>query len=123
MGQGKSWSVNQTVDMRDQTTFSTTTGDSTWRTMKPGLAGWTATIDRFAFLDPDSSTEVPGAAFFDRLIAGTESIVEFWTEFDTQNKLEGYAYVDGDGFSVAVDGDGSESVSLTGNGPLYLSTA
>ncbi len=123
VGMGKAWTVNQTVDMRDHTSFSTSATDAQWRTVKPGLAGWTGTIERFAFLDPDSSTEVPGAAFFDRLIAGTETIVEFWTEFGTQNKLEGYAFVGSDGFAVAVDGDGSESVSLTGNGRLVLSTA
>jgi hypothetical protein len=68
------------------------------------------------------STDVPGAAFFDRLVAGTETIVELWTDYDTQNKLEGYAHISGDGFGSAVDGDGTESVSLTGNGLLALST-
>ena len=116
VGEGRDWSVQTSVDMRDHTAFSTTTSDVTWRTMKPGLSGGTVTINRFW-------GATTGPAFFDRLAAETETVVELWTDQATRNKLEGFAYVSGDGFDIPVDGDAGESVTLTLNGQLYRSTA
>ena len=83
--------------------------------MLPGITGGTVTIDRFAA----GST---GPAFFDRLAAGTETIVELWQDHATRNKLEGFAYVSGDGYTLPVAGDPGESVTLTLNGALSLTT-
>lgn len=116
VGLGKSWSVDVNNDMRDHTAFSTTTADVAWRTVEPGLNEGTVTIERFV----GSTT---GPAFFDRLAAETETIVELWQDSASRSKLEGYAYVSDDGFDVPVDGDAGESVTLTLNGNLYLSTA
>ena len=116
VGEGRNWTAETQTDMRDHTAFSTTTSDVTWRTMKPGLIGGTLSIDRFW-------GATTGPAFFDRLTAGTETIVELWTDQATRNKLEGFAYVSGDGFDVPVDADAGESVTLTLNGQLHRSTA
>ena len=116
LGEGRNWSVQTSVDMRDHTVFSTTTADVNWRTVAPGLAGGTVSIERFW-------GATTGPAFFDRVVAGQDTVVELWTDQATRHKLEGFAFVDGDGFDVPVDGDAGESVSLTINGRLYLSTA
>ncbi len=116
LGEGKNWSVQTSVDMRDRTVFSTSTADTAWRTVAPGLAGATVSIERFW-------GATTGPAFFDRIAAGQNTVVELWTDQATRHKLEGFAYVDGDGFTVPVDGDAGESVTLTVDGQLYLSTA
>ncbi len=116
VGQGQSWQVKTDVDMRDHTAFSTTTADAQWRTMNPGLIGGTVTIDRFW-------ASTTGPAFFDRLAAEQETLIELWQDSASRSKLEGFAYVSGDGFDVPVDGDAGESVTLTLNDRLYLSTA
>ena len=116
VGQGQDWEASVNVDIRDHTAFSTGSTDAQWRTTKSGLSGGTVTINRFW-------GETTGPAFFDRLAAEQETIVELWTDFATQNKLEGFAWVSEDGFEVPIDGDAAESITLTINGQLYLSTA
>lgn len=115
VGNAKEWTVTSKMDLRDQTAFSTTTSDTVWRQYAVGLAGAEATIERFW-------GNTTGPAFFDRLAAGTQTIVELWQDYATRSKLEGYAYVGGDGFTVPVDGDPEETINLTFNGPLALST-
>ncbi len=116
VGEGRNWSASVAVDMRDHTAFSTTTADVQWRTVAPGLNGGTVSIERFW-------GATTGPAFFDRIAAGQNTVIELWTDYATRHKLEGFAYVDGDGFTVPVDGDAGESVTLTIDGELYLSTA
>jgi len=116
VGEGRNWQVATETDMRDHTVFSTSTSDVQWRSVAPGLHGATVSIDRFW----GSTT---GPAFFDRMVANQDTVIELWTDQATRNKLEGYAYVDGDGFTVPVDGDAGEAVTLTVNGQLYRSTA
>jgi len=116
VGEGRNWSVQTSVDMRDHTVFSTSTADTQWRTVAPGLVGGTVSIERFW-------GATTGPAFFDRLAANQNTVVELWTDQATRHKLEGFAFVDGDGFTVPVDGDAAESVTLTIDGALYLSTA
>ena len=115
VGEGRSWEVHTDTPMQDRTVFSTSTSDVTWRKVLPGITGGTVTIERFAA----GST---GPAFFDRLAAGTETIVELWMDHATRNKLEGFAYVSGDGYTLPVAGDPGESVTLTLNGALSLTT-
>lgn len=116
VGEGRNWSVQTETDIRDHTVFSTSTSDVQWRATEPGLHGAKVTIDRFW-------SGTTGPAFFDRLAANQDTVVELWTDQATRNKLEGFAYVDGDGFTVPVESDAEEAVSLTINGQLYLSTA
>lgn len=115
VGYTKSWEATINTDIRDQTVFSTSTADTQWRTHRPGLAGGTVSLERFV-------AETTGPAFFDRLAAGAQTIVELWTDYASATKLEGYAYVGEDGFALPVDGDATESVTLTLDKALSLST-
>jgi len=115
VGEGRDWEVQTDMDMRDHTVFSTTTADAQWRVVKPGLSGGTVSINRFW-------GETTGPAFFDRLAAQQDTIVELWIDHNTANKLEGFAWVDGDGFDIPVDGDVEEAVTLTFNGAIYNTT-
>ena len=115
VGQGQSWQADVETDMLDQTSFSTTTADVQWRTMKPGLSGASVSIDRFWA----SST---GPAFFDRLASNQDMMVELWRDYTSARKLEGFAYVSEDGFEVPVDESAAETVELTVDGQLYTST-
>jgi len=116
VGEGRDWSLRTDVDMRDHTAFSTGSTDTQWRTVKPGLAGGTVTINRFW-------GETTGPAFFDRLAANQDTIVELWTDHATRNKLEAFAWVSEDGFDVPLDGDAAEAITLTVNDQIYMSTA
>lgn len=115
VGQGRSWSADIETDILDQTSFSTTTSDVQWRTVKPGLSGASVSIDRFWA----SST---GPAFFDRLAAGQDTVVELWRDQASRRKLEGFAYVAGDGFEVPIEDSAAETVELRIDGQLYTST-
>jgi hypothetical protein len=115
VGQGRSWTADVNTDILDVTAFSTSATDVQWRTVKPGLSEASVSIDRFW-------GESTGPAFFDRLAAGQETIVELWRDSTSRRKLEGWAYVAGDGFDVPYDDLASESVSLDIDGQLYTST-
>lgn len=115
VGQGRNWSADVSVNMLDQTSFSTTTGDVQWRTTKPGLSEATVSIDRFW-------GETTGPAFFDRLASNQDTVVELWRDHASARKLEGFAYVSQDGFDVPIDESASEAVELTIDGQLYSST-
>ena len=115
VGEGRQWQATVNTDILDQTAFSTTTGDVQWRTVKPGLSGGSVTIDRFWA----TST---GAAFFDRLATNQDTVIELWRDHATRNKLEGFAYVSGDDFTVPIDESAAEAVTLTLAGQLYHST-
>jgi len=117
LGRSRGWSAQIGTDMQDVTAFSTlSTADSQWREVVPGLSAGSVTLNRFAIGD---ST---GAAFFDRLAAGQETIVELWGDSTDQMKLEGYAYVGGDGWTLPIDGLADEVVTLAISSGLYYST-
>ncbi len=115
LGQGREWTADIGTDILDQTTFSTTTADTQWRTTVPGLSEASVTIERFWA----TST---GPAFFDRLAVEQDTVVELWRDYATRSKLEGFGYVEGDDFEVPVDESAAESVTLTIDGQLYNST-
>ena len=115
VGEGREWTANIATDMLDQTTFSTTTSDVQWRTMKPGLSEANVSIERFW-------AGTTGPAFFDRLAASQDTVIELWRDQTSRQKLEGFAYVSADGFEVPIDESAAESVTLTVDGQLYNST-
>jgi hypothetical protein len=116
VAQGRDWTVDAETDMRDVTTFSTTTSDTRWRAVAPGLSGGSVSISRLW-------AETTGPAFFDRMNTQTAFVVELVANQAATDKLEGFAYVEGDGFDVPVDGTAAEDVTLMIDGPLYRSTA
>ena len=116
VGRTRSWQAEVATDLQDVTAFSTvSTADTQWREVTPSLSAGTVTLERF-------QVETTGPAFFDRLAAGQETIVELWGDSTDQMKLEGYAYVAGDGWTVPVDGVNTESVTLAISSGLYYST-
>jgi len=116
VGQTHEWSLDEETDMLDVTAFSTTTGVSSWRTFIPGLSQAEATLERFY-------GETTGPAFFDRLNTTQDLMLELWSDENTNAKLEGWAYVSGDGFAVSPSEADAESVTLQIDGQLYSSTA
>jgi hypothetical protein len=116
VAQGRSWSGTAETEMLDQTTFSTTTSDGKWRTVAPGLSGGSVDIERLW-------ASTTGPAFFDRFTTQTAFVVELIADQAATDKLEGFAYVEGDDFEVPVDGSAMENVRLRFDGPVYRSTA
>lgn len=112
----QSWTADINVDTLDVTSFSTSATDVQWRSYKPGLSQATVSLERVV------STGSTAPAFFDRLAAQTDVIVECWFDSNTKSKLEGWAIVDGDSYQSAVDGLGTESISLRIDDQLYFST-
>jgi hypothetical protein len=116
VGMTRSWQAQVATDIHDVSAFSTlSTADTQWRTVTPGLSGATVTLERF-------QAHTTGPAFFDRLAAGQETIVELWGDSTDQMKLEGYAYVAEDGWAAPVDDVNAESVTLAISSGLYYST-
>jgi hypothetical protein len=111
---GQEWSVDVDVDMLETTSFSTSTGNTQWRTFTPGLSEATASIERLV------STGDTGPVFFDRLNLPSDLIIELVT--DDAVRFEGYARVSADGWNASVDELTVESVDLQIDGPLYFST-
>jgi hypothetical protein len=118
LGAGRDWELNTSVDMRDHTTFSTSsTADAQWRTMRPGLSGGDISISRFSLLG-----DTTGAAFMDRLETNQDTVVELIGNRATRRKYEAFAYVSDIGFASPVDGDVTEDVTLTVDGQIHTST-
>jgi hypothetical protein len=114
---GKAWNADVTVGMYDTTTFSTTTGDASWRTFIPGLSEASATIERL-FQSTAGSTENP--LFYDRLNLQAPLVVELIT--NDANRFEGYGFIASNGVTAGVDTLTVESVDIQIDGPLYYST-
>ena len=93
---GQSWSADVEVDMLETTSMSTSTGDAQWRTFVPGLSQASVSIERLV------STGDTGPVFYDRVNLENDLIVELIT--NAANRLEGFGYVESDGWNVGVDG-------------------
>ncbi len=111
---GQEWSVDVDPDMLETTSFSTSTGNTQWRTFLPGLSEATASIERLV------STGDTGPVFFDRLNLPSDLVIELVA--DDAVRFEGYARVSGDGWNADIEGLTVESVDLQIDGPLYFST-
>ena len=111
---GQEWSVDVNVDMLETTSFSTSTGNTQWRTFTPGLSDAEASIGRLI------STGDTGPVFFDRLNLPSDLIVELVT--DNADRFEGYARVASDGWNANIEELTVESVDLQIDGPLYFSS-
>ena len=112
---GQSWSVDANTDMLETTSFSTSTGNTQWRTFREGLSDASASIERLY-----STGNSTGALFFDRLNLPSDLVIELVT--DNADRFEGYAHVSADGWNASVDELIVESVDLQIDGPLYFST-
>ncbi len=111
---GQDWSVDVDVDMLETTSFSTSTGNTQWRTFREGLSEASASIERLM------STGDTGPVFFDRLNLPSDLVIELVA--DDAVRFEGYARVASDGWNASIDELTVESVDLQIDGPLYFST-
>jgi hypothetical protein len=110
---GRDWSVDITRDIRDHTTFSTSTSDVAWRTKKAGLAEASVSIGRLV------STGSTGPLAYDRINAETRLLVELVADGSSGGGFEGYGWIGSDSFGVDVDGDATENISIDIDGELY----
>ncbi len=111
---GQEWLVDVDTDMLETTSFSTSTGNTQWRTFREGLSEASASIERLM------STGDTGPVFFDRLNLPSDLVIELVA--DDAVRFEGYARVSADGWNASVDELTVESVDLQIDGPLYFST-
>ncbi len=111
---GQEWTVDVDPAMLETTSFSTSTGNTQWRTFREGLSEASASIERL------HSTGDTGPVFFDRLNLPSDMVIELIT--DDAVRFEGYARVAADGWNASVDELTVESVDLQIDGPLYFST-
>ncbi len=113
LANARSWSVNPTVDMQDVTVFSTSTADVAWRKKRPGLAEAQVSVERIVV-----GTSAP--AFYDRLNSGQRFVLELHAS--TRDFWEAFGYVEGDGYTLPVDGTPAENVTFAIDGGLYRTT-
>ena len=114
----RSWSLDADVNMLDITSFSTSATDVTWRDFQAGLQGAAIDMGRIVPVAPGTTGYTP--VWFDHLNTGQDVIVEL--HLGSTYKLEGYAQVSGDGYTVQRDGLPEESVTFTVNSELYYAT-
>jgi hypothetical protein len=115
----RTWTLDQTVDMLDVTTLSTTTGNAKWRSFTPGLSQATVTLGRVI---NGGTTDTP--AFFDRLTADQDLIVDLVAQpaGGTTFHWEAYARVASDGFTTPIDALLAETATLQIDGPMFYAT-
>jgi hypothetical protein len=114
----RTWTADIDNTMLDVTSFSTSATDAQWRDFQAGLQGATVDLGRIVPVAPGTTGYTP--LFFDRLNVGQDVIVEL--HLGSTYKLEAYAQVAGDGYTVPRDGLEEESVTLTVDGPMYYAT-
>ncbi|HZK24132.1 MAG TPA: hypothetical protein VFC74_01955 [Oscillospiraceae bacterium] len=99
------WSIDGDGEDADATTFASQGWKESVRTLK----GWSGSAEAYW---GDSQ-------FYDSL--GKAIIVKLFTDAGpSQNCLEGFAIINGDGIETPVDGLVQEAVDFTGTGPLYI---
>lgn len=108
----RSYSVEQTGDTVEDTTM----GDS-WRTHKPTLKSWTASVD--VFWD-ETDTTGQGA-----LVVGAEVTLNLYPEGSSTGDVyfTGTGIITGVTVSASYDGMVESSISVQGTGALTQSTA
>ncbi len=110
------WDVNVNVDMRDHTVF--TTGTVTWRTVLPGLSGWSGTFS--GFWDAQGSTAQDDCV--EAALAGSTGSVKLYADKVGGDHLAGNIYFSGLTAGAQIDGDVTVGFPFTGNGSLAYTT-
>ena len=99
------WSIDADGEDADATTFKS----GGWKEFKRTLKGWSGSAEAYW---GDSQ-------FYDSL--GKAIIVKLFTDAgSSQDCLEGFAVISGDGIENPVEGLAQETVDFTGTGPLYM---
>jgi hypothetical protein len=99
------WSIDGDADDADATTFAS----QGWKEFKRTLVGWSGSAEAYW-----GDTQ-----FFDSL--GQTVVVKLFVDSGpSQDCLEGFALINGDGIEAPVDGLVQETIDFTGTGPLYI---
>ncbi len=110
------WDLTVTVDNRDHTVFSTSTGVQ-WRTFANGLSGWSGSFSGFFDTASTSQTDIVA------LILGTATgSVNLIADKAAGGSFTGNVNFAGMNASAAIDGDVEATYNFTGNGVLTYST-
>ena len=99
------WSIDGDADDAEATTFES----QGWKEFKRALIGWSGSAEAYW-----GDTQ-----FFDSL--GETVVLKLFVDAGpSQDCLEGFAIINGDGIESPVDGLVQETVDFTGTGPLYV---
>lgn len=99
------WSIDGDADDAEATTFES----QGWKEFARTLKGWSGSAEAYW-----GDTQ-----FFDSL--GKTVVVKLFVDSGpSQDCLEGFAVINGDGIEAPVDGLIQEAVDFTGTGPLYI---
>jgi hypothetical protein len=99
------WSVDGDADDAEATTFES----GGWKEYKRALVGWSGSAEAYW-----GDTQ-----FFNSL--GKTVVVKLYIDAGpSQDCLEGFAIINGEGIESPVDGLVQETVDFTGTGPLYI---
>jgi hypothetical protein len=112
-----SWDATVDVDLRDHTSFSTSTG-AQWREVKPGLSGGSGTFA--GFWDAQGSTAQADAV--SAVLTGATGSVKLYADKDGGDHLAGNVYFSGLTAGAQVDGDVTVSFPFTFTGAVSYTT-
>ncbi|HHV02968.1 MAG TPA: hypothetical protein GXX64_03510 [Bacteroidales bacterium] len=99
------WSIDGDADDADATTFAS----QGWKEFARTLKGWSGSAEAYW----------GDRRFFDSL--GKTVVVKLFVDSGpSQDCLEGFAVINGDGIEAPVEGLIQEAVDFTGTGPLYI---
>jgi hypothetical protein len=99
------WSADGDADDAEATTYAS----QGWKEFVQTLKGWSGSAEAYW----------GDTRFFDSL--GKVVVVKLFVDSGpSQDCLEGFAIINGDGIEVPVDGLVQETVDFTGSGPLYI---
>lgn len=116
----KAFTVTNSVDMLDVTSFSTGTDGAQFRTYLPGLSNTEVTISRFVPGGTTSETTAP--VFVDRALLNLPFYLELIVNSTDQAGYVGYGYVSGIQGSEQVDTIAAEEISFKVSGALNYTT-
>lgn len=105
---GTGWSAEASREILEVTEFQ-----SGWKTKIPGMMDATAEFERWY---PDGGSE-----FMEQIAAGAKVVLVLYPSFATadSSRFEGFAVINGDSVSTAVDSVVDESISFDVSGELY----
>jgi hypothetical protein len=99
------WSIDGDADDAEATTFES----GGWKEYKRALVGWAGSAEAYW-----------GDTRFYESLGETVVLKLFVDAGPSQDCLEGFAIINGDGIENPVDGLVQESIDFTGTGPLYI---
>lgn len=98
------------ADMLDNTTFTTTTTPTVWRTYTPSLTKASFKLTKWNV----------DATFLTAITNGTKYVLSLLPDVTGTNRMEAYAFTKADGIKAAMDALVSEDLEFTVTGNFYI---